>query len=125
MDTSNKTAVITGGASGIGAALAAAILRRGGRVVIVDIDGDAAKAKADELGDGVTVAAQAGVAGHLQLGDGAVVAAQSGVARSLEPGAQVMGSPAVPLKEHYRTHALLRRLRDLFSRVQTLEKGSE
>ena len=42
MDTSNKTAVITGGASGIGAALATEIVSRGGRAIIVDIDGNAA-----------------------------------------------------------------------------------
>ena len=57
MDTTNKTAVITGGASGIGAALAAAIQSRGGQAIIVDIDGEAAEAKAAELGDGVSAMA--------------------------------------------------------------------
>jgi 3alpha(or 20beta)-hydroxysteroid dehydrogenase len=45
-----RVVLITGGGSGIGAATAAAIVREGGSVVLGDIDGDAAAARADELG---------------------------------------------------------------------------
>ena len=51
METKGRTAVITGGASGIGAALAEAMVADGGRVVIVDINKDAAEAHAARLGD--------------------------------------------------------------------------
>lgn len=51
MDTDNKTAVVTGGANGIGAALARAIVQSSGRAVIVDIDEAGATSLADELGD--------------------------------------------------------------------------
>ncbi len=51
METKGRTAVITGGASGIGAALADAMVADGGRVVIVDINKDAAEAQAAKLGD--------------------------------------------------------------------------
>ncbi len=50
MDVSGKTAVITGGASGIGAALARAMVDAGAQVVIADLDGDAARALASDLG---------------------------------------------------------------------------
>ncbi|MBB2993692.1 NAD(P)-dependent dehydrogenase (short-subunit alcohol dehydrogenase family) [Mycolicibacterium iranicum] len=43
-------AVVTGAGSGIGAAFAIELARRGGRVVCSDIDLDAAKATADEIG---------------------------------------------------------------------------
>jgi NAD(P)-dependent dehydrogenase (short-subunit alcohol dehydrogenase family) len=49
-----KVAVVTGGAAGIGAAIAATYAAKGARVAIVDIDGDAARRKAAELGDGST-----------------------------------------------------------------------
>lgn len=51
METKGRTAVVTGGASGIGAALAEALVADGGRVVIVDINKDAAEAQAAKLGD--------------------------------------------------------------------------
>ena len=49
MDVSGKTAVITGGASGIGAALARAMVDAGAQVVIADLDGNAARALASDL----------------------------------------------------------------------------
>ncbi len=50
MDLNAKIAVITGAASGIGAATARAFAARGARVVVVDINGDGARAVADEIG---------------------------------------------------------------------------
>jgi NAD(P)-dependent dehydrogenase (short-subunit alcohol dehydrogenase family) len=45
-----RSAIVTGGASGIGLALARQLVERGLRVVVADIDGDAAVAAADQLG---------------------------------------------------------------------------
>jgi NAD(P)-dependent dehydrogenase (short-subunit alcohol dehydrogenase family) len=49
-------AVISGGASGIGFAMAHALARRGARIVIGDIDADAARKAADRLGHSGTEA---------------------------------------------------------------------
>jgi len=57
LEQSGRTAIVTGGASGIGLALGALLVQLGGRVVLADIDGDAAKRRAEELsrtgGEGV------------------------------------------------------------------------
>jgi len=45
-----RRAIVTGGASGIGKALAAALVARGATVVLADIDGDGAHRVAEELG---------------------------------------------------------------------------
>ncbi|MEW5809289.1 MAG: GolD/DthD family dehydrogenase [Actinomycetota bacterium] len=45
-----KTAMVTGGASGIGAAIAAAFATKGARVAVVDLDAEAAEQRAAELG---------------------------------------------------------------------------
>jgi NAD(P)-dependent dehydrogenase (short-subunit alcohol dehydrogenase family) len=45
-----KIAVVTGGGSGIGRGIATALAGAGAHVVIADIDGEAAKASAEELG---------------------------------------------------------------------------
>lgn len=62
-----RTAIVTGGASGFGAGIVRRFLADGARVVIADIDGDAARALADTLGDqaiavAVDVASAASVA---------------------------------------------------------------
>ena len=62
------------------------------------------------VGDYVMIGGQVGLIGHLRIGDGARVAGKSGVVRDVGPGETVGGSPAVPITEWLRTHALLRRM---------------
>jgi 3-oxoacyl-[acyl-carrier protein] reductase len=51
MKLNGKSAIVTGGASGFGAGIVRRFVLEGARVVIADINGDAAIALADELGD--------------------------------------------------------------------------
>ncbi len=62
------------------------------------------------LGDHVTVAGQVGVAGHLKLGDKARIGAQAGVISNVPAGMDMLGSPALPIREFFRTQAVLRKL---------------
>ncbi|MCF1741219.1 SDR family oxidoreductase [Paradevosia shaoguanensis] len=50
MRLANKTAIVTGGASGFGAGIVKKFVAEGARVIIADINGDAAHAMAAELG---------------------------------------------------------------------------
>jgi NAD(P)-dependent dehydrogenase (short-subunit alcohol dehydrogenase family) len=54
MDITGASAVVTGGASGIGAAVARALAAKGARVVVADLQADKGTALADEIG-GVSV----------------------------------------------------------------------
>lgn len=49
MDLSNKTAIVTGAASGIGREIARGFLQRGAKVAIADLNIDAARATAEQL----------------------------------------------------------------------------
>ena len=50
MRLTNKTAIVTGGASGFGAGIVRSFLAEGARVLIADLNGDAAQSLANELG---------------------------------------------------------------------------
>src|SRR3954470_6320170 len=50
MELAGKVAVVTGGGSGIGRALARRIAQGGGSVAVADLDGQAARAVAEEIG---------------------------------------------------------------------------
>ncbi len=62
------------------------------------------------VGDFVQIAAQAGLTGHLKIGDRARIGAQAGIMSDVEAGAEVIGSPAMPVREFFRNVATLRRL---------------
>ena len=62
------------------------------------------------LEDFVTVAAQAGLAGHLRIGAKARIGAQAGVMSDVPAGSDVLGSPAEPLRDFFRGVATLRKL---------------
>lgn len=62
------------------------------------------------LEDFVVIAAQAGVAGHLRIGRKARVGGQAGVMADVEAGADVVGSPAEPVRDFFRSVAILRKL---------------
>jgi UDP-3-O-[3-hydroxymyristoyl] glucosamine N-acyltransferase len=62
------------------------------------------------LEDHVMVGGQAGLTGHLRIGRRARIGAQAGVMSDVPAGADVVGSPAQPVREFFRHVAVLRRL---------------
>lgn len=77
-----RTAVITGGAQGLGRAVAERFVAEGARVVIGDVDLAAAEATAAELGEGTAVAVRCDVTDEDQVA--ALVAAASDAFGSLD-----------------------------------------
>jgi UDP-3-O-[3-hydroxymyristoyl] glucosamine N-acyltransferase len=75
--------------------------------------------------DFVTVAGQAGFAGHLRIGKGARIGGQAGIMTDVPAGAEFTGSPAQHAKAFFRQEATLRRLvsRELDARKRQ-DKGT-
>ena len=95
MNLDGKAALITGGASGLGAATARMLAEHGARVALLDMDVDAARAVAESLG-GVAIACdvtdaaqaeQAVAAARAEQGEAAILVNCAGIA----PAGRVVG----------------------------------
>jgi len=71
-------------------------------------------------GDYVVMAGQAGIKDHTQIGDRAIVGAQAGVHRNVPGGQQVLGSPAIPVKDQRHVFAMIARLPDMHRQLREL-----
>lgn len=73
--------------------------------------------------DFVMIGGQAGITGHLRVGRKARIGAQAGIMADVPAAAEVVGSPAMPIKEFFRQVATLRRLVASRSRNRTGDAG--
>jgi len=74
------------------------------------------------VGRHVTLAGQVGVAGHLTIGDGVRAGGRAGISGDVEPGAEVLGSPAVPIERAKRSFFALQKLPEWIQRIKDLER---
>ena len=77
------------------------------------------------LGRNVVLGGQVGVTGHITLGDAVMVAAQSGVHTNQKPGAQVGGSPTMPMKTYVRAAIQFGKLPEMGRTLRKLKKEVE
>jgi NAD(P)-dependent dehydrogenase (short-subunit alcohol dehydrogenase family) len=99
---SGKVALVTGGASGIGAAVAAAFASKGAKVAVLDINAEVAKAKADELGGGAKpFVCDVSDAGSVTAAVADVVAAFGGIDIAVNSAGVVYLAPAEDLSLDY------------------------
>ena len=71
-------------------------------------------------GDNVVMAGQAGIKDKTQIGDGVIVGAQAGVHRNIPSGQQVLGSPAIPVREQRRIFQMIARLPEMHRQFRAL-----
>lgn len=77
-----------------------------------------------KIGDNCMIGGQAGFAGHITVGNNVKIGAQTGIPNNVADGATLMGYPAVEAKDFARNAVWIKRLGDLFKRVDALEKNS-
>ncbi|MDE7376020.1 MAG: UDP-3-O-(3-hydroxymyristoyl)glucosamine N-acyltransferase [Muribaculaceae bacterium] len=75
-----------------------------------------------KIGDNCMIGGQVGVSGHITIGNRAQIGAQAGIPNSVKEGVRLLGTPAVPALDFAKQCALMKRLPDLFNRVESLEK---
>jgi UDP-3-O-[3-hydroxymyristoyl] glucosamine N-acyltransferase len=73
-----------------------------------------------KTGDYVVMAGQAGIKDQTEIGDRVTVGAQAGVHRNVPEGQQVLGSPAIPVREQRRLFQMIARLPDMYRQLKEL-----
>jgi UDP-3-O-[3-hydroxymyristoyl] glucosamine N-acyltransferase len=73
-----------------------------------------------KTGDYVVMAGQAGIKDKTEIGEHVVVGAQAGVHRNIPANQQVLGSPAVPVKEQRHLFAMIARLPEMHRQLREL-----
>ena len=74
-----------------------------------------------KTGDYVVIAGQAGIKDNTQIGHRVVVGAQAGVHRSIPDGQNVLGSPAIPVREQRRLFQMIARLPEMHRQLRELD----
>jgi UDP-3-O-[3-hydroxymyristoyl] glucosamine N-acyltransferase len=76
-----------------------------------------------KVGENSMVGGQVGIAGHLVIANNTSIGAQAGIGKSVkEEGQRLLGTPAIDIKEYFRSYAVFKRLPNLNDRLRELEK---
>ncbi|HAL45175.1 MAG TPA: UDP-3-O-(3-hydroxymyristoyl)glucosamine N-acyltransferase [Phycisphaerales bacterium] len=89
------------------------------------IVGQAGIAGSCKLGNGVVLAGQVGLKDHISIGDMTQVGAQAGVINDIGPNQQIVGSPAIDIKEKLRQVLLEQKLPEMNKQLKQLLKKVE
>ena len=73
-----------------------------------------------KTGDYVVMAGQAGIKDKTQIGDRVTIGAQAGVHRNISDGQNVLGSPAIPIREQRRIFQMIARLPEMHRQLRDL-----
>lgn len=77
-------------------------------------------AGSSKTGDYVVMAGQAGIKDNIEIGERVIVGAQAGVHRGVPPGQQILGSPAIPVREQRRIFQMIARLPEMHRQLREL-----
>ncbi|MEN9919136.1 MAG: UDP-3-O-(3-hydroxymyristoyl)glucosamine N-acyltransferase [Bacteroidota bacterium] len=65
---------------------------------------------------------QVGLAGHITIGNNVNIGAQSGIMSNIAADAQILGSPAIPVKNFFKSSVIFSKLPDMYRQIAQLEK---
>ena len=75
-----------------------------------------------KIGENCVFGGQVGLAGHLKIGNNVKLGAQSGIMRNTKDGDEIIGSPAIPINNFYKSSVIFRKLPEMYKQLGQLEK---
>lgn len=75
-----------------------------------------------KLGEHCVIGGQVGLGGHITIGNNVSIGAQSGIISNIKDDAQILGSPAIPVKDFFRSSVIFPKLPDMYRQLAQLER---
>lgn len=75
-----------------------------------------------KIGEKCVFGGQVGLAGHLKIGDNVKLGAQSGIMKNLKDGSEIIGSPAIPIRDWYKSSVIFGKLPEMYQQLGQLRK---
>jgi UDP-3-O-[3-hydroxymyristoyl] glucosamine N-acyltransferase len=82
-------------------------------------------AGSSKIGANCMLGGQVGISGHLKIGDNTQIAAQSGIISNVKTDSQIMGTPAIPIKNFMRSSIIIKKLPEIYLNLTQLQKDVE
>lgn len=78
-----------------------------------------------KIGQHCVFGGQVGLGGHITIGDNSSVGAQSGIISNIESDSKILGSPAIPVKNFFKSSVVFPKLPDMYRQLAQLQKEVE
>lgn len=75
-----------------------------------------------KVGKSCIIAGQVGLGGHIHIGDNSSIGAQSGIISNIKPESQILGSPAIPVKNFFKSSIVFAKLPDMYRQLNEMRK---
>ena len=75
-----------------------------------------------KIGENCVFGGQVGLAGHLKIGNEVKIGAQSGIGKSQKDGSEIIGTPAIPIRDWYKSSVIFARLPEMYREIAQLKK---
>ncbi len=75
-----------------------------------------------KVGERCVFGGQVGLAGHIKIGNDVKIGAQSGIGKNQKDGSEVIGSPAIGIKDWYKSSFIFAKLPEMYRDIGQLKK---
>lgn len=75
-----------------------------------------------KIGERCVFGGQIGFAGHIKIGNDVKIGAQSGILKNTKDGSEIIGSPAIPIKDWYRSSVIFGKLPEMYRELSQAKK---
>jgi UDP-3-O-[3-hydroxymyristoyl] glucosamine N-acyltransferase len=78
-----------------------------------------------KVGEQCMIGGQVGLGGHISIGNNTNIGAQSGIISNIKEGSNIMGAPAIPVKDFFKSSIVFPKLPEMYKQLSKLEKEIE